>query len=94
VNITVTITAVIDITTLCTPSLAVTHTAAHEFPRVRSASPCPSGPGIITRGDLVSGLFSRWVLAKLRPVGAPAQGRSSRGKAGQRCQARSIADRS
>jgi hypothetical protein len=34
------------------PSLAVTHTAAHEFPRVRSASPCPSGPGIITRGDL------------------------------------------
>jgi hypothetical protein len=27
-------------------------TAAPEFPRVRSASPCPSGPGIITRGDL------------------------------------------
>jgi hypothetical protein len=46
VNITATIRAVIDVTTLCTPSLAVTRTAGHEFPRVRLASPCPSGPGI------------------------------------------------
>lgn len=51
VNVTTIIKVAFDAGWRRTLSRAVISTAADEFPRVRSASPCPSGPGNLNRGD-------------------------------------------